>query len=160
MHDQASREGRGLFISPGNAYKEENLCFEFVPHPSRPRIQLQYNMRPSILTTLLCSLPTAISIPTQPPLTNTSALPLHFGLLLYPGFVALDAYSVVDILSKPQRRHSLPHSLIKLHSRHPISQILPPRNLRRHRRNQNPRIYHPYHIEQYIRSIYRRNSYV
>ncbi|KAF2866860.1 class I glutamine amidotransferase-like protein [Massariosphaeria phaeospora] len=64
-------------------------------------------MRASTLTTLLCSLPSAFSAPSQPPLTNTSALPLHFGLLLYPGFVALDAYSVVDILNTLSLEYSL-----------------------------------------------------
>lgn len=57
-------------------------------------------MHSSTFISLLGSLPAAFSAPTQPPLTNTSALPVHFGVLLYPGFVALDAYSVVDILSK------------------------------------------------------------
>ena len=57
-------------------------------------------MRVSILMTLLGTLPAAFSKPPElPPITNTSALPIHFGVIVYPGFVFLDAFSVVDVLS-------------------------------------------------------------
>ena len=57
-------------------------------------------MRVSALATLLGALPVAFSTPPQqPPITNTSALPVHFGVLIYPGFQLMDAFSVVDILS-------------------------------------------------------------
>lgn len=77
-------------------------------NPPQTIIQLaitpnQPNMRASLLTALLSSLPAAFSAPQSPKITNTTALPLRFGVLLYPGFVALDAYSVVDILSKLQQ---------------------------------------------------------
>lgn len=67
-------------------------------------------MRPSILMTLLGTLPIAFSKTPPPPITNTSALPAHFGVLLYPGFQFLDAFSVVDVLStlRPNRQTTLP----------------------------------------------------
>lgn len=65
-------------------------------------------MRASTLMTLLGSLPAAFSAPEQPPLTKTPALPVHFGLLLFPGFVALDAYSVVDMLNTLSLKYDLP----------------------------------------------------
>ena len=36
---------------------------------------------------------------TRPPLANTSAIPLNFGMIVFPGFQALDVFGPLDALS-------------------------------------------------------------
>lgn len=62
-------------------------------------------MHASIFFTLqmLSTLPFAFSVPAKPPITNTTALPLRFGVLLWPGYQALDAFSLIDVLSMVHR---------------------------------------------------------
>jgi hypothetical protein len=57
-------------------------------------------MRVSTFAALISAIPVALSTPPQlPPISNTSALPVHFGVIVYPGFVFLDAFTVVDVIS-------------------------------------------------------------
>ncbi|KAF1941956.1 DJ-1/PfpI family protein [Clathrospora elynae] len=56
-------------------------------------------MRPSTLILLLAALPSALAAPSQPDFTNTTKLPTHFGLLLFPHFQALDVFGPMDVLN-------------------------------------------------------------
>jgi hypothetical protein len=56
-------------------------------------------MRYSTLLPLLATLPSAISAPVQPDFTNTTTLPLHYGLLVFDHFQALDVFGPMDILN-------------------------------------------------------------
>lgn len=59
-------------------------------------------MRPhavSLLATLSTFLPTALTVPAQPPITNTSALPTHYGLLIFPHYQSLDIFGPMDLLN-------------------------------------------------------------
>ncbi|KAF2848830.1 DJ-1/PfpI family protein [Plenodomus tracheiphilus IPT5] len=40
-----------------------------------------------------------LPIPTQPPISNTTTLPTHYALLLFPHFQALDVFGPLDILN-------------------------------------------------------------
>lgn len=40
-----------------------------------------------------------LSSPTQPPITNTTTLPTHYGLILFPHYQALDIFGPMDILN-------------------------------------------------------------
>ncbi|KAF1852173.1 class I glutamine amidotransferase-like protein [Cucurbitaria berberidis CBS 394.84] len=56
-------------------------------------------MRVSRLTPLLAVLPTAFAAPKQPDISNTTTLPTHFGLLVFPHFQALDVFGPMDVLN-------------------------------------------------------------
>jgi hypothetical protein len=56
-------------------------------------------MRTSLLTSILGALPAVLSIPVKPEISNTTTLPLHFGLLVFPNFQALDVFGPLDVLS-------------------------------------------------------------
>ncbi|KAF1949215.1 DJ-1/PfpI family protein [Byssothecium circinans] len=56
-------------------------------------------MRASTFTSLLGALPAVLAIPSQPAITNTTNLPVHFGLLVFPGFQALDVFGPMDVLN-------------------------------------------------------------
>lgn len=56
-------------------------------------------MRALILTVVLAALPVTLSKQTQPPITNTTILPVNFGMLVFPGFQALDVFGPLDALS-------------------------------------------------------------
>ncbi|KAL6711349.1 hypothetical protein ACN47E_005880 [Coniothyrium glycines] len=56
-------------------------------------------MRLQQLLATLPLLPTTFSIPTLPPLANTTTIPSHFGLLVFPGFQALDVFGPLDVLN-------------------------------------------------------------
>jgi transcriptional regulator GlxA family with amidase domain len=48
---------------------------------------------------LLAAFPFALAKPSQPPFANTTTLPTHFGLLLFPHFQALDVFGPIDVLN-------------------------------------------------------------
>jgi transcriptional regulator GlxA family with amidase domain len=50
-------------------------------------------------STLLTAIPLALASPAQPLFANTTALPTHFGLLLFPNFQALDVFGPIDVLN-------------------------------------------------------------
>ncbi|CAO2651041.1 Nn.00g093380.m01.CDS01 [Neocucurbitaria sp. VM-36] len=56
-------------------------------------------MRSSRLTLLLALLPSTLAAPQQPAFSNTTALPTHFGLLVFPHFQALDVFGPMDVLN-------------------------------------------------------------
>ncbi|KAF2830007.1 class I glutamine amidotransferase-like protein [Ophiobolus disseminans] len=56
-------------------------------------------MRISILALLAADLPTTFGIPSQPPISNTTKLPTHFGVLLFPHFQAVDMYGPMDLIN-------------------------------------------------------------
>jgi hypothetical protein len=56
-------------------------------------------MRASALLLLFAALPCAISAPSQPDWTNTTTLPVHYGLVAFDHFQALDAFGPMDILN-------------------------------------------------------------
>ncbi|KAF2639185.1 DJ-1/PfpI family protein [Massarina eburnea CBS 473.64] len=56
-------------------------------------------MRVSTLTSLMGALPTTFAIPTQPPIDNSTAIPMHFGILAFDGFQALDVFGPLDVLN-------------------------------------------------------------
>lgn len=56
-------------------------------------------MRQSIFTSLLAALPLTLAAPKQPEFTNTTTLPTHFGLLLFPHFQALDVFGPMDVIN-------------------------------------------------------------
>jgi hypothetical protein len=56
-------------------------------------------MRVSALIPLLAAVPSTIAAPQQPEFTNTTALPTHFAMLLFPHFQALDAFGPLDVLN-------------------------------------------------------------
>ncbi|KAF1977920.1 class I glutamine amidotransferase-like protein [Bimuria novae-zelandiae CBS 107.79] len=65
-------------------------------------------MRPPYL--LLSALPTALSAPTLPPL-NTSTLAVTFGMLVFPGFQALDVFGPLDVLNSLSSLYNLPATI-------------------------------------------------
>jgi transcriptional regulator GlxA family with amidase domain len=56
-------------------------------------------MRFSGVAPLLAALPSALASPSQPPFANTTTLPTHFGLLVFPHFQALDVFGPIDVLN-------------------------------------------------------------
>jgi hypothetical protein len=56
-------------------------------------------MRLSRAGPLFAALPAAFASPSQPPFANTTTLPTHYGLLLFPHFQALDVFGPLDILN-------------------------------------------------------------
>jgi transcriptional regulator GlxA family with amidase domain len=48
---------------------------------------------------LLVALPSVLASPSQPPFANTTALPTHFGLLVFPHFQALDVFGPIDVFN-------------------------------------------------------------
>jgi transcriptional regulator GlxA family with amidase domain len=48
---------------------------------------------------LLAALPYALASPSQPAFSNTTTLPTHFGLLVFPHFQALDVFGPIDVLN-------------------------------------------------------------
>jgi putative intracellular protease/amidase len=56
-------------------------------------------MRYSNLLPLIAALPSAISAPMQPDFTNTTALPVHYGLMVFDHFQALDVFGPMDVLN-------------------------------------------------------------
>jgi transcriptional regulator GlxA family with amidase domain len=56
-------------------------------------------MRSSGLALLAAALPFTLGVPSQPPISNTTKLPTHFGALIFPGFQALDLYGPIDLLN-------------------------------------------------------------
>ncbi|KAF2800710.1 DJ-1/PfpI family protein [Melanomma pulvis-pyrius CBS 109.77] len=68
-------------------------------------------MRISTLTPLLAALPTAYSAITKPEINNTTALPMHFGLLVFPGFQALDVFGPMDVFNSLALLFKLPMTI-------------------------------------------------
>lgn len=56
-------------------------------------------MRFSRVAPLLAALPTALAKPSQPPISNTTTLPTHWGLLVFPHFQALDVFGPIDVFN-------------------------------------------------------------
>jgi hypothetical protein len=56
-------------------------------------------MRTSVYMALLGALPIVLSVPVQPAFSNTTELPVHFGVLLFPTFQALDVFGPLDVIS-------------------------------------------------------------
>ncbi|KAF2994941.1 hypothetical protein E8E13_001954 [Curvularia kusanoi] len=56
-------------------------------------------MRISTLIPLAAAVPPALSARQQPPFTNTTTLPTHFAMLLFPHFQALDVFGPLDVLN-------------------------------------------------------------
>jgi putative intracellular protease/amidase len=56
-------------------------------------------MRLSTVGPLFATLPLAFASPSQPPFANTTALPTHFGLLVFPHFQALDVFGPMDVFN-------------------------------------------------------------
>jgi transcriptional regulator GlxA family with amidase domain len=48
---------------------------------------------------VLAALPSALASPSQPPFSNTTTLPTHFGLLVFPHFQALDVFGPIDVFN-------------------------------------------------------------
>ncbi|KAJ4365415.1 hypothetical protein N0V95_000466 [Ascochyta clinopodiicola] len=56
-------------------------------------------MRVSTMMPLLVAVPSALAAPQQPEFTNTTVLPTHFAMLLFPHFQALDVFGPLDVLN-------------------------------------------------------------
>lgn len=56
-------------------------------------------MRLSSVAPLLAAIPTTLAKPTQPPFSNTTTLPTHWGLLVFPHFQALDVFGPIDVFN-------------------------------------------------------------
>jgi len=56
-------------------------------------------MRYSSLFPALLAFRPSLSAPSQPPITNTSTLPTHYGLLIFPHYQALDIFGPMDLLN-------------------------------------------------------------
>lgn len=48
---------------------------------------------------LIAALPSVLAAPQQPPFANTTELPTHFAMLLFPHFQALDVFGPLDVLN-------------------------------------------------------------
>ena len=48
---------------------------------------------------LLAAIPSTIAAPQQPEFTNTTVLPTHFAMILFPHFQALDVFGPLDVLN-------------------------------------------------------------
>lgn len=62
-------------------------------------MKLAGKMRSSSLIPLIASIPAAFTAPVQPLFRNTTTLPTHFGLLVFPHFQALDVFGPMDVLN-------------------------------------------------------------
>ncbi|KAF2465864.1 DJ-1/PfpI family protein, partial [Lindgomyces ingoldianus] len=47
----------------------------------------------------LLSLPSTLATPVQPPITNTTTLPLNYAILVFPTFQSLDVFGPLDVLN-------------------------------------------------------------
>lgn len=56
-------------------------------------------MRLSVITSLLAAAPLIHAAPKQPDFTNSTELPTHFGLVVFPHFQALDIFGPMDVLN-------------------------------------------------------------
>lgn len=56
-------------------------------------------MRGTLFTSLLAALPMAAMAQDKPPLTNTSEIPLHYGILLHPSVQPIDMYGPIDVFT-------------------------------------------------------------
>jgi hypothetical protein len=56
-------------------------------------------MRISTFLPLFAAIPHILAVPQAVPFTNTTALPVHYGLVVFPGFQALDVFGPLDILN-------------------------------------------------------------
>lgn len=56
-------------------------------------------MRVSTLIPLLVAVPSALAAPQQPEIANTTVLPTHFAMILFPHFQALDVFGPLDVLN-------------------------------------------------------------
>ncbi|KAG9197555.1 hypothetical protein G6514_001460 [Epicoccum nigrum] len=56
-------------------------------------------MRVSTMMPLITALPSVLAAPQQPAFTNTTELPTHFAMLLFPHFQALDVFGPLDVLN-------------------------------------------------------------
>ncbi|KAF2873142.1 class I glutamine amidotransferase-like protein [Massariosphaeria phaeospora] len=56
-------------------------------------------MRASTFATALAALPTGFAMLATPKLSNLTATPKHFGIVLFPGYQALDVFGPLDILN-------------------------------------------------------------
>jgi hypothetical protein len=54
-------------------------------------------MRPSNLAPLLAAVASVYAKPPQPDFSNTTTLPTHYGVLVFPHFQALDVFGPVDV---------------------------------------------------------------
>lgn len=71
-----------------------------------------------------------LSIPVQPPITNTSALPLHYGLVIFPHFQALDIFGPMDLVNSLfmtyRNKTAEPHLSILSRTMDPVSSAMMP----------------------------------
>lgn len=56
-------------------------------------------MRVPTMIPLLSAIPSTLAIPQQPDFTNTTVLPTHFAMILFPHFQALDVFGPLDVLN-------------------------------------------------------------
>jgi hypothetical protein len=56
-------------------------------------------MRVSTMMPLIAAIPSVLAAPRQPPFANTTELPTHFAMLLFPHFQALDVFGPLDVLN-------------------------------------------------------------
>jgi putative intracellular protease/amidase len=56
-------------------------------------------MRYSFLLPALAALHSTLARPTQPEISNTTTLPTHFGLVVFPHYQALDIFGPMDLLN-------------------------------------------------------------
>jgi hypothetical protein len=56
-------------------------------------------MRYSTLLPALVAFRSTLARPTQPEITNTTTLPTHFGLVVFPHYQALDIFGPMDLLN-------------------------------------------------------------
>jgi putative intracellular protease/amidase len=81
-------------------------------------------MRASTLLPLLAALPCAITVPSQPDWTNTTTLPVHYGLVVFDHFQALDVFGPMDILNSLfmlYSNNSTPHLSILSKTLEPVT---------------------------------------
>lgn len=56
-------------------------------------------MRTYGILSLFAAISPALTAPLQPPFSNTTTLPKHYGLLVFPHFQALDVFGPMDVLN-------------------------------------------------------------
>ena len=56
-------------------------------------------MRVSTMMPLIAAFPSVLAAPKQPPFANTTELPTHFAMLLFPHYQALDVFGPLDVLN-------------------------------------------------------------
>ncbi|EMD88960.1 hypothetical protein COCC4DRAFT_60373 [Bipolaris maydis ATCC 48331] len=69
-----------------------------------------------------------LTSPVQPPITNTSALPLHYGLVIFPHYQALDIFGPMDLVNSLfmmyRNKTKEPHLSILSRTMDPVSSAM------------------------------------